>query len=163
MTIEGAQFLDARGWSPDGETLVFWYRGSGTTGGDIGVLSLEEERTWEPLVQTEAIEAFPVISPDGGWIAYASNETGQREVYVQRFPELGQRRQISTGGGSQPRWSPDGRELFYAIGNTLMVVPIETEPTVRVGTPETVFEGAEPLAGFGGGASRTSPRTVSGS
>lgn len=76
---------------------------------------------------------------------------------MQRFPELGQRQQISTGGGSKPRWSPDGRELLYANGNALMVVPIETEPSFRPGTPDTVFEGSDLLETRGQGFSDISP------
>ncbi len=156
MTLDEDGFLDAGDWSPDGQSLIFWYV-SRDTRANIGILSLEGEPSWEPLIQTEARELQPAISPDGGWIAYTSEQTGQPEVYVQRFPELGQRQQISTGGGSKPRWSPDGRELFYANGNTLMVVPIETEPSFRPGTPDTVFEGSDSLETLGLGFSDISP------
>ena len=69
---------------------------------------------------------------------------------MQRFPALGDKQLISSGGGRRPRWSRDGQELFYANGSQLMVVPVlETEPTFRVGTPETVFEGPQFMDGFG--------------
>ena len=65
---------------------------------------------------------------------------------MQRFPQLGQRQQLSTGGGAKPRWSPDGRELIYARATALFAVPIvETDPTLQVGSPEMVFQGSHPL------------------
>ena len=131
--------LVAAGWSSDGATLVFAYRGPGSPG-DIGMLSMDSDEAWQPLLQTEANEGDPAISPDGKWIAYTSDETGQAEVYVERFPDLGQRRQISTAGGAQPVWSPDGRELFYLSDEAMMVVAVETGPTFTLGTSEILFE-----------------------
>ena len=111
-------------------------------GGDIGLISMEGDRATELLLDMEFREGAPAISPDGGWIAYHSNETGQREVYVQRFPALGGKQAISTDGGAQPLWSPDGRELFYRTLTGVMRVPVlETEPTFRAGNPEGQFEG----------------------
>ena len=66
---------------------------------------MEGDRATDLLLETEFQESQPAISPDGGWIAYESDETGQREVYVQRFPTLGGKQSISTGGGRQPSWS----------------------------------------------------------
>ena len=95
-TFETAtQPLRAGDWSPDGTSLVFVFA-EGTL--DIGVLSMAGERSWAPLLDTEAVEVVPVISPDGQWIAYASDETGRPEVYIQRFPDLGERQQVSTDG-----------------------------------------------------------------
>ena len=74
------------------------------------------------------------------WIAYHSDETGPIEVYVQRFPDLGDRQRISTAGGRQPLWSRDGRELFYSDGQRMMSVSIDRESTFTPGTPEVVFE-----------------------
>ena len=129
-------------WAPDGKTLVFeyWVRAQQY---DIGVLSMEGERAWEPLVQTDSNETAPTLSPDGRWIAYASDETGQNEIYIQRFPELGERRLISNGGGFQPLWSPGTQELFYRRwpDDAMMVVPIATEPTLTVGSPDVLFAG----------------------
>ena len=141
VTVEDAAIFPY-GWSPDGETLVVTTR-SPNTGNDLSVVSMEGERAWEPLLHTEASESTPAISPDGQWIAYTSDETGQPEVYVERFPALGDRQQISTGGGSGPLWSPDGDELFYGrLGDgAMMVVPIDTEPAFTLGIPEVLFEG----------------------
>ncbi len=102
---------------------------------------MEGDRARELLLDTEFNEAGAAISPDGGWIAYDSNETGQSEVYVQRFPGLGGKVTISTDGGSQPLWAPDGRELFYRGPRGMKVVPVlETDPTHRVGDPSVLFE-----------------------
>ncbi len=99
-------------WSPDGSTL-FLHAAFAETGRDVGMVSVEGPGTWEPLIQTAAAEWSPVISPDGRWLAYSSDETGQNEVYVQRFPELEGRTAISVGGGYRPTWAPDGREILY--------------------------------------------------
>ena len=102
---------------------------------------MEGEPSWQPLVQTEAREGNPAISPDGQWVAYRSHETGESEVYVAQFPTLEGRQAVSVGGGWSPVWSRDGRELFYQAQGRLMVVPITTEPTFTLGTPEILFEG----------------------
>jgi len=141
VTIENLIFLAPHGWSPDGSMLVFEYQLAERSGLDIGLLSMEGERDWEPLFQSEASELSPAISPNGQWIAYASDQTGQFEVYVERFPTLGERRHVSAGGGTEPLWSPDGRELLYRSGDTVMSVPVRTEPDLVLETPEILFEG----------------------
>jgi serine/threonine-protein kinase len=93
------------------------------------------------------------ISPDGRWLAYQSNESSQDEIYVRPFPSVADGRwPISTGGGSQPLWARNGRELFYRHGNSLLSVPVETTTTFRAGTPTTLFEGAylSPPVGLAG-------------
>ena len=112
-TIEDAGFINSASWSTDGKKLFFFYSDSPATGQDLGVLSMDGEPAWEPLLQGQADESEPHISPDGEWVAYHSNETGQREVYVQPFPELDERHGVSAGGGAGVRWSGDGRELVY--------------------------------------------------
>ena len=82
-----------------------------------------------------------MISPDGRWLAYISDESGQSEIYVQPFPEAGQKWLISTGGGIEPMWSPDGRELFYRTADQMMAVAIETEPRFSAGTPRRLYKG----------------------
>jgi len=117
-------------FSPDGTALVFndW----NSSGFDLGLLSLEGERTSTLLMETEFTERNAALSPDGRWIAYESDESGQYEVYVRPFPDVnGGRWQVSSGGGAWPLWSPDGQELFYAGSEGMMAVPIETEPKDR--------------------------------
>ena len=140
-TIEEATFISTLSWSPDGDSLVFHFR-RGEDFGDIAMLSLSDG-TWRPLIDTEATEGFPAVSPDGRWLAYVSDETGASEVYVQRFPDLGGRQPISTGGGIDPVWSPDGRTLYYLTSppvREMMAVPIDAGPPMTVGIPEALFE-----------------------
>ena len=135
---DGTTLIEPSTWSADGLTLLFWE--VGRTPPDIGQLSMEGDRASEPLLATETVEMVPSISPDGHWIAYQSSETGQREVYVQRFPGLGSKLTVSTDGGRQPVWSPAGGELFYRGRRGMMVVPVETEPMLSLGVPEVLFE-----------------------
>ena len=135
---QGTVFIEPGAWSADGRTLVFWDAGAALP--DIGLLSMEGDPASELLLATESVENGPSISRAGNWIAYASTETGQREVYVQRFPGLGDKLPISTDGGQQPVWSPDGSELFYRGPRGMMAVPVDTEPMFRAGDPEVLFE-----------------------
>jgi serine/threonine-protein kinase len=88
-------------------------------------------------------ETNPEISPDGHWLAYQSDESGQGEVYVRPYPDVNTGRwQISTGGGTRPAWNPNGRELFYFVApGTLMSVPIEPGAAFKAGTPQVLFKG----------------------
>ena len=108
---------------------------------DIGMLSVEGDRSRKPLLQHERYnEMRPQISPDGRWMAYMSNESGQNEIYVRPFPEVNKGRwQVSTGSGNSPLWSPNGRELFYLSSDSVMAVAVQTEPTFSLGTPKALF------------------------
>ena len=152
LTVEDGQQLripTPHDWSLDGAELIFDYIAPDTRR-DIGVLSMDGERPWQPLLNSAANENAPALSPDGRWLAYTSNETGQTEVYVDRFPDLGNKEQISTGGGRFPVWSPDGSELFYidAGGSRMMAVPIDTEPALTPGTATVLFEGTYYIQGL---------------
>ena len=133
----GTAAVGPTAWSADGATLAFWVVNSST---DIGLVSVDGDGTPTPLFAGESMEQVPAISPDGMWIAYESDESGQEEIYVQRFPELGQRVTISPAGGRQPVWSGDGRELFYRAPDGMMAVAIETAPTFEAGQPTLLFE-----------------------
>jgi Tol biopolymer transport system component len=135
-------------WSADGNYVVY-----NTAEGDIwalpltagaGASSTEPSAAPKPrqLTQTRFFESDAKISPDGRWIAYVSNEQGGPEVYVQSFPDPGFKQPVSRDGGSMPRWSPNGRELFYAVAGTgtLMVVPITPlGNSIQAGAPQTLF------------------------
>lgn len=127
-------------WSPDGRILAF-IEVNPTTGRDIWLLPVEGERKPYPFLQTQFNESAPRFSPDGRWLAYVSDESGRFEVYVQSFPGPGGKWQISTDGGSEPVWNPNGRELFYRVGNKMMAVDIMTETFFTVGKPKVLFEG----------------------
>ncbi len=104
-----------------------------------------------------------MISPDGRWLAYVSTEEGGRNVYVERFPQLGGKVRVSPDGGDEPLWSPLGSELFFTTGprpgcggttapcdNTLWVVDVETEPALTLGPARILFVGASNgSGGFG--------------
>jgi Tol biopolymer transport system component len=133
-------------WSPDGHFLLFHEQHPGS-GGDFWVQSVGQsgdsgasEKPF-PFVQTPAHEQEGRFSPDGHWVAYISNESGQWEVYVRPFPGPGEKRQISTEGGLEPQWSPNGKELFYRNGNRMMAADVVTQPTFGASTPRLLFQG----------------------
>ncbi len=136
--------IDPASWSDDGKSLVLCSADSAAvTSSDIGVLSTDGDHKYKPLLSGKYDEKQPVISPDGRWLAYTSNESGKDEVYVRAFPDVDKGRwPISTNGGSNPLWSPDGRELFYRIGDAVMAVPLQTDPVFNPGVPKTLFQGA---------------------
>jgi eukaryotic-like serine/threonine-protein kinase len=127
-------------WSPDGKWLAF-VELSPTTGPDIWMLRLDEERKQEPFLRTSFNEGNAMFSPDGRWLAYVSDQSGRNEVYVQPFLGPGGKWQISTEGGGTPRWARNGRELFYPSDGKMMAVDIKTEPTFTAGKPKLLFEG----------------------
>jgi len=128
-------------WSGDGKLLVYHER-SRDTGMDIGTVSIAGEHRAQLVIRGPADEARPAVSADGRWIAYQSNLSGRWQVYVQPFPELDARWQISTEGGASPTWSKDDRELFYRRGNAMMHVPIDAVGRgFRFGTANVLFEG----------------------
>jgi eukaryotic-like serine/threonine-protein kinase len=133
-------------WSPDGQRLAF-FEVNPTTQRDIWVLRLGDRKA-QPFLQTRFDEAVPRFSPDGHWLAYISNESGRYEVYVQPYPGPGGKWQISTEGGTEPAWNPNGRELFYRSGDKMMAVDIATQPGLAAGTPRMLFEGRYEPAPF---------------
>ena len=103
---------------------------------------MEGDHARKPLLQEKYKEELPRISPDGRWMAYESNESGNYEVYVRPFPDVNKGKwQVSTSGGNTPLWSPDGRELFYRSSDAAMAVPVQTEPTFKPGKPTLLFRG----------------------
>ena len=149
-TSANDQFPDSV--SPNGQTLVFDEL-SPDTGFDLYTVSLEGGQP-ELLLQTEFNEQLGIISPDGNWLAYDSDESGRREIYVRSFPDLSGRQQVSTNGGAFPRWGRDGSELFYQSGiaptSELMRVSIRSEGSLSLGTEERLFSmmGLNASSGF---------------
>ncbi|MCH8153269.1 MAG: protein kinase [Planctomycetes bacterium] len=140
LLLKGWHYPMPTSWTPDGSTLAFTETGP-DTGMDIWVLSLQGEREPEPFLRSVFNEDGAVFSPDGGWIAYQSDESGRYEVYVQPYPGPGPKVQVSDGGGWSPLWSRDGRELFYHNGDAMMVVAVELGPAFTAATPQVLFEG----------------------
>jgi eukaryotic-like serine/threonine-protein kinase len=129
-----------RCWSRDGNTLILTF---GSSVFDIGALSMNGGQTLKILLSGRANEIYPHISPDGRWLAYASDESGRYEVYVRPFPEVSKAKsQVSTSGGDDTLWSPDGRELFYRNGDSVMSVLVKTDPAFSIEMPKTLFRGA---------------------
>jgi Tol biopolymer transport system component len=129
-------------WPSDGKTIV-GVEVTATWDENIGMLSMEGDRTQKTLLQKATVERSPKISPDGQWMAYTSNVSGREEVYVRPFPDVDKGRwPVSTSGGGGPLWSPDGRELYYLNGDEVMMVSVKTDPSFDiVGTPQTLFQG----------------------
>jgi serine/threonine-protein kinase len=125
--------------SPDSDTLAF-IRQTAETSGDVYVLSLRGGSQPRPVVATAAYEGGPQFSPDGRWLAYASDESGQMQVYVRPFPGPDRRWQVSTEGGSQPLWNRNGKELFYRNGNRMMAVSVSLGGELALSQPRQLFE-----------------------
>jgi dipeptidyl aminopeptidase/acylaminoacyl peptidase len=129
---------------PDGSGYVCSVQGKGA---DTDLVLLDAASgAARTLLATSANEASACVSPDGHWLAYVSDESGSREVYLRSFPEAQGRVQVSSAGGSRPRWSRDGEELFYVAEDHLMSVTVRAEPALDVSVPASVFpESSEPL------------------
>ena len=134
-------------WSPDGVLAYSQFHLSPQA--DIWVLPLEGERKAQSFLATQFNERHPMFSPDGRWIAFTSDRSGQDEVYVKPYPSEGGIVPISADGGTEPMWGSNGKELFYRNGDKMMVVSIETEPTLKAETPRLLFEGSYTY-GYGG-------------
>ena len=145
-----------RDWSPDGGSIIFT-QVAGIVN-DLWFLPLagdprqavREARKPVAFLQTQFAESLANLSPDGHWIAYVSNESGRFEVYVQSFPTPSGKWQVSTEGGTQPRWRRDGREMFFlAPDQKLMAVPVRLASTFEAGAPAALFEANIIPAGAG--------------
>ena len=145
----GPALLQApRSWAPDGQTLVF-RQVDPSSGHDIWLFTLAGN-TSRPWLETAAMESFPALSPNGQWVAYVSDESGPREVYVRPLSGNGQWL-VSTDGGVEPVWSRDSRELFYWKGDQLYAVRIGSGETFQHGTPMLLFERAHRAGTFSPG------------
>ena len=121
-------------WSQDGKYLL------AREGKEVWYLSLAE-RQMRPLLQTSGIVRNAQFSPDGRWVAYSSNETGDWEVYVSPFPTVSSKWQVSRSGGEEPRWRGDGKELFYFSGEgKMMAVAVKAGSSFEAGSPVTLFQ-----------------------
>jgi Tol biopolymer transport system component len=125
--------------SRDGDTLAFM-RQNAQTSRDIYVLSLRGQHGPRPVVSTFAYEGGAQFSPNGHWMAYASDESGQMQVYVRPFPGPDRRWPVSTQGGTQPVWNRNGKEIFYRIGNKMMVVDVSGRVDLTLSQPRQLFD-----------------------
>ncbi|MGH9385174.1 MAG: TolB family protein [Vicinamibacterales bacterium] len=137
-------------WSRDGKFVVYRTIGASATG-DLWALPLQGDRKPFPVIESSFEETRAQFSPDGQWISYESNQSGRNEVYVRRFNAPSVPIQISVSGGSEARWHPNGRELFYiGPGPTMMSVGIRRSPdgtALEPSAPRQLF--AAPVPGSG--------------
>jgi WD40 repeat protein len=145
VLLESPNPKSALSWSRDGQFLLYREQGAATRW-DLWVLPLSGSPKPIPFAASPFNEASGQFSPNGRWIAYESDETGRREIYVQRFPPTADKWQVSTHGGRLPRWRPDGRGLFFvALDQKLMRVQLTPGPAFDAGVPRAVFD----FHGFG--------------
>ena len=128
-------------WSPDGEWLVVRVGGNrADPDRDIFAIAPTRDSVLIPIAaETGSAQTSPTISPDGRWVAYSSDETGQSEIWIRSFPDGEQVHQISTEGGIEPVWIGSG-ELFYHRGHRWMVVRVSTSPQLQWEPPQLAFE-----------------------
>jgi Tol biopolymer transport system component len=130
-----------KSWSPDGRFLLYDQLNP-ETGVDMFAIPVDGERKPFVVVRGSANEDQGQFSPDGHWVAYTSNESGVSEIYVVPFPpsEEGGKWMVSRGGGVQPRWNRDGKELFYISPDSkMMSVEVSTHPAFQTGVPRSLF------------------------
>ncbi|MBW3670293.1 MAG: serine/threonine-protein kinase [Acidobacteria bacterium] len=139
VLVETPNWTSPGGWSPDGSRFYFDDQHP-ESNYDLYVTELAGNEEPKLILRTPFSEARPVVSPDGNWLAYLSDETGIQEVFIRASSGAAGQWQISRNGGGVPRWSGDGREVFYtsADGN-MMVAEIDSLSPIRIGEPQTLF------------------------
>jgi serine/threonine-protein kinase len=135
----------AGSFSADGQLLAFT-QSAPPMGADIWILRLSD-RSSRPFLEAPGDQGAPKFSPNGRWLAYTSDESGNREIYVQPYPGPGGKWQISVDGGVEPAWSPNGGEIYYRNGDRMLAVAIKTLPAFAAEKPRVLFEGRYRRAG----------------
>jgi serine/threonine-protein kinase len=138
LLLKGSQPQWPTAWSPDGRTLAFYVNATDTAR-DLWTLDSGASTGPRLFLSTAFQERAARFAPNGRWLAYASNESGRDEVYVRPYPGPGASVAISSGGGTEPLWSPSGRELFYRNGAAMLSVEILSESPFRAGPPTELF------------------------
>ena len=125
-------------WTADGRYIIYNAISPGSQW-DVEAFSIADKKTI-PLVHGPAAEVLGQVFPDGRWLAYVSDESARSEVYVQGFPDAGEKWQISGGGGTMPLWSADGHQIYYvASDGAIMAVAVHTGSTFLADTPHRLF------------------------
>ena len=143
--VKSATVKHPSDWSQAAGVIVYDSNDPGT-GINIWTLSTRPGAVPEPFLRTRFSEGLGRLSPDGRWMAYASNESGPNEVFVRPFPPSDAKWKVSTGGGTEPRWRGDGKEIFYLANGSLMSVEVQTAPVFRTSRPVKLFD-ARPSGG----------------
>ena len=129
--------ISAPNWSPDGRFIVY------TDTGDLWKLALSGEKRSSPILAMPYFEGAAEVAPDGRWMAYESDRSGRREVYVRPFPSGEGEFPISHVGGRAPRWRNDGREIFFlTLDGTLMAAGIDSTRGFKADVPRVLFNTA---------------------
>ncbi len=126
-------------WTSDGRFLLFVRIRDAR--GDIMFMDMDNDNQISEFISTDNDERLPRISPDNQWLAYQSNESNEFEIYITKFPEKGAKWKISSDGGIEPIWSPDGNRIYYRHGDQFMAVDIETRSAFHAGKPKILFSG----------------------
>jgi serine/threonine-protein kinase len=139
--VEGEDLRVPSDFSPDGKSILF--NQPATPPYDLGMVNVEGDRKPRLLLHEKFSEHNGALSPDGRWLAYESDESGRDEIYVRPFPNVDSgRSQVSTGGGTRPLWSKDGRELFYYLQPGIVLsARITPGPTFAAAAPAVIFKG----------------------
>jgi Tol biopolymer transport system component len=136
LLLEDAENKAVEDWSPDGKLLLF-----NTASREIDAVPVSGDRKPYPVLKASFAQDHGKLSPDGRWIAYVSTESGRREVFVQSFPPAGGKWQISNGGGTEPSWRGDGKEIYFLSGSKFEAVDVKaTGSSFEAGIPKDLFE-----------------------
>ena len=144
--------MAAHGWSPDGARLLYHLMfGDQKTASGLWLTTMPGSRS-VPFRNDRFRYPQAALSPDGHWVAYASNQSGRYEIYVESFPTPGRRVQVSTDGGTQPRWRRDQKELYFLSADSrLIAVPANLGVEAALGTATPLFALAMPGGAMSGG------------
>ena len=138
LLYETSSLMPQASIAPDGRSIVVQMLFGNSW--DIHRVALDSApRTARPFVATDANETGPAFSPDGRWVTYSSDETGQFEAYVRSYPDPATKVQVSSGGAAAPVWSPDGRSVYYQSGTRIVEATLSTTPTLHVVSRDSVF------------------------
>jgi Tol biopolymer transport system component len=144
---DGPEDKELYGWMPDGREVIFG-RHSKDTGWDLYAAATEGDHKVRPLVVMPFDQSGARLSPDGKWLAYVSDESGQPEVFVQAMNDPNTRAQISSEGGHSPRWARSGNELFFQSKNRLLSVKFSPGGGLNPGKPVLLFEDKKAWSGY---------------
>jgi Tol biopolymer transport system component len=147
MVTDGAPLRNLSGWTADGRELIF-SRDNKETGTDIYAVAVEGDHKLRPLVVAPFDQDVASLSPDGKWLAYVSDESGQSEVFVQAMNDPNTRAQISSEGGLFPRWARSGNELFFLAKDGLMSVKFAPGNALNPGKPVKLFQDKKAWSGY---------------
>jgi Tol biopolymer transport system component len=140
LLVKGDTNMAPSDWSADGKWVVYEQYEPQTRKRDLWLLPMSGDRVPVRYTQTPFDEFQGQFSPDGQWMAFGSDESGNWEIYLQPIPATGGKWQVSNSGGTQPRWRADGRELYYlSTGGKLMSVSVKLGRTPELGAPKAMF------------------------